>query len=234
MQKRTVVLLPFLTLIVACGGTGAPSDREAPVIRNLYPTVFKGNLQMDGSIMVAFSEEMNPASLQAAVKLQDSTGATVPATVTTGSSSASIKPSSALKSSTSYTLVVTREAKDLAGNQLAAESRTAYMTEATPYTIRLNHFTASRYDTATVTATFTYTGTEEAGSIWVRASCSEDGYSYLSTSLATAATPSKWTPGQTQNIFLRHSGGYPYFTDNTVRCRFSSDDSANTRRVIVN
>jgi hypothetical protein len=60
-------------------------------------------------------------------------------------------------------------------------------------------------------------------SVEITASCKEDGYNALETELSSVVN---FSIGETKDVTLRLSDGWPYFTNNTVRCDFSGDSPA--------
>lgn len=124
-QLKPAFFLLLLTLLLhfgSCGGNGnAPGG--GPSSPAIPPTVLSTN-PPDGAslsdghpITVTFSKEMDPASLNPATfKISGVSG-----TVAAGGKSASFIPDPSLPRSGSYTATVTREARDLAGNPLAAD-----------------------------------------------------------------------------------------------------------------
>lgn len=75
-------------------------------------------------------------------------------------------------------------------------------------------FSVTRYQTATITMSG-LTVSNYTGTVTVRASCVEDGYPNLTTGLKGQVTVSAGVPA---SAYLQHSSGFPYFTNNTVRC----------------
>lgn len=229
---RMIMLGAAAMLLVTACGNGAPSDREPPTVASLLPSLYNGKLQVDGYIFVTFSEAMNQASLAAGASLVDASGAAVPLAITPSNTVLTLKPVTPLKASASYTLVLSNQIKDVAGNAFSG-SRQTYQTELAPYTLTPVSLSVTRYSTARVYAKFTYSGTEDAGPIWLKGNCTESGYPNLSTAVTTVATPSAWKNGATQEVSLEYSGGYSTFTDGTVSCRFVGIPEKNTHRVIV-
>ncbi len=75
-------------------------------------------------------------------------------------------------------------------------------------------FSVSRYETATITMSG-LTVSNYSGTVTVRASCVEDGYPNLTTGLKGQVSVVTGIP---TTAYLRHTSGFPYFTNNTVRC----------------
>lgn len=232
-MRKIALLIPLIGVLSACGGGGSGAPITPLKVSSAYPYLFQNKyLQVDTTIPVYFSAPVDKASAASGVKLLDASGVQVPATVDASGSGATLKLTQALKPDSRYTLVVSSGVKGTDGGTLAQEWRQEYTTEPIPYPIKLVGYTVSVGGTAWMRATFTYQGTVEAGAMWIRAACKEDGYPNLTTYMSTIATASKWAPGQTNNIALEHSSGFSYFTSTNVSCKFSSQDSENKHRII--
>lgn len=78
-----------------------------------------------GGIVVSFNEEMDMTSISSAsVAVKDGGGVIVPTTLTKLKSSVLLKPQNALTAGGNYQIFVSKEAKDLVGNLLGADSST--------------------------------------------------------------------------------------------------------------
>jgi hypothetical protein len=109
-------------------------ERTAPTVVSSAPADAAIGIGAGAAVTATFSEPMLPSSLSPSTfVLRDGAGATVPATVTydPGTSTATLRPTSALAFSTTYTAVVPAGgARDLAGNALAADVHWSFSTEA--------------------------------------------------------------------------------------------------------
>lgn len=74
--------------------------------------------------------------------------------------------------------------------------------------------TVTRYETAAITLSG-FIVANYSGTVQLRASCTEDTYESLTTGLRGQVTV---TAGQPVTAYLRHSSGFSYFTNQTVRC----------------
>jgi hypothetical protein len=116
--------------------TGLAPDLTPPTVTMISPasgatgvSVTPGNL-----IWAKFSEAMNPSSLSATTFTLSSPGGLVGGSVNYDSVNDTVTffPSSALAYSTTYTVSVSRGARDLAGNPLATNFSWRFTTEAAP------------------------------------------------------------------------------------------------------
>ncbi len=112
--------------------TVAPADNTAPTIVSRSPTNGSTSVAINVSPTVTFSEPMDPATITTSTitLAPTSGGAAVPATVSynAGTNTATLDPTSDLLNNTSYTLTITTGVKDVAGNQLAAQSTSTFTT----------------------------------------------------------------------------------------------------------
>lgn len=95
--------------------------------------------------------------------------------------------------------------------------------------VSFTSFSVTRYQTARLYMS-NVVSANYSGGLTLRASCKEDGYSSLTTSLSGHANLAQ---GNAQSVTLTHSGGFPYFTSNTVRCSFNGETDGGTT-VVVN
>ncbi len=119
------------------GGDGSASDGAVgtdttpPTVLSSSPSANATGVALAGEIRADFSEAMAPASLAGATfSLAQGTTA-VPGAVTYTSDTVSFVPTSALALATKYTATISTDAKDLAGNALAASYVWSFTTDAT-------------------------------------------------------------------------------------------------------
>jgi hypothetical protein len=106
--------------------TGPLTDRTAPSVETSIPA--PGEIRAVQTIVVVFSEEMDPLTLTtASFQVSGVTG-----TVFCSGRTASFIPVSPLGASRTYTVTITSAAKDLAGNALAAAHSFSFQTAASP------------------------------------------------------------------------------------------------------
>lgn len=74
--------------------------------------------------------------------------------------------------------------------------------------------TVTRYETAAITLSG-FIVANYSGTVQLRASCTEDTYESLATGLKGQVSVATGMP---TTAYLRHTSGFPYFTNNTVRC----------------
>lgn len=138
----------------------ALSDTTPPTVLSTNPPNFSTTVPVYSSVLVTFSEAIDPTSVTAAsFTLMDGT-TPVLGTVTYSSGTATFTPAVSLSPSTVYTAKITTGVKDLAGNALGSNYSWQFRTSApdtTPPTVTstspVNSATAVAIDSA-VTATF--------------------------------------------------------------------------------
>lgn len=111
--------------------TPVEADTTAPKVRTVKPRKDEMRIDTSASAMVRFSEAMNVASVKRAVKLVSmETGKAVDTKLTYKSSKnrLTINPKQNLDRNTTYMVVVTRSAKDLAGNALLKTRKSIFNT----------------------------------------------------------------------------------------------------------
>ncbi|MEI6267279.1 MAG: DUF4082 domain-containing protein [Methylococcaceae bacterium] len=115
------------------------ADTTAPTVNAVVPANSASNVSISGNVNVIFSKAMNAGTINAStVTLKDASNQIVPVTVSYNSSTftATLVPVSALNPLTNYTLLLPAGGvTDLAGNVLAANYSSIFMTETlTPAT----------------------------------------------------------------------------------------------------
>jgi len=147
--------LPSSTTVIATVTTGAKDvsgnalaaifsfsfttrDEIPPTVVSTSPTAGGTGIPVATAITVTFSEAMNAATISGSSVLLKltSSGASVGGTVSYNAATftATFVPSAALSFGTSYTIIVTTDAKDVAGNSLAAGFSSAFSTAGSPDT----------------------------------------------------------------------------------------------------
>ena len=101
--------------------TGAAPDVTPPTVTNKVPAAGASNVATNASVIVTFSEDMDPLTITSnTILLQGSGGGAITGTVTyaVGAKTATFNPSSpaSLPTGNTFTVIVTTGAKDLAGN----------------------------------------------------------------------------------------------------------------------
>jgi len=115
------------------------ADITPPSIVAVSPTNGSSGVASNTTVNVTFSEAMNAGTINASVVLLKltSSGAAVAGTVSYNAATftATFVPSAPLSFSTGYTVIVTTDAKDIAGNSLATGFSSAFSTDTAPDTI---------------------------------------------------------------------------------------------------
>jgi hypothetical protein len=120
--------------IDAVFNTTVPPDTTAPTVSSTAPANGATNVPTGASIMVTFSESMDPATLTAStVQVRDAASVAVAVALAydAGTRTVTLTPSSALAGSSPYTIAVSVAAKDQAGNALAAAYSSGFTTGLT-------------------------------------------------------------------------------------------------------
>jgi hypothetical protein len=106
-------------------------DTTAPTIITRSPANGATGVATNTVVTIQFSEPMDQTTINSTnIKLTDSLSAAVPGAVTYDllTNTAKFTPTSALNNNAKYTVTVTTGVKDLAGNQLAAQSTSTFTT----------------------------------------------------------------------------------------------------------
>ncbi|NPV05479.1 MAG: hypothetical protein HPY67_12190 [Syntrophaceae bacterium] len=103
-----------------------------PTITGRNPASGATGVAVDTPITVTFSETMNPATIHSSSFRLAQGGSAVSGTVSPGSLSAAITPSSSLAPGTTYTVTVTTAVQDDEGVALASENSWSFTTAGTP------------------------------------------------------------------------------------------------------
>ena len=176
--------------------TTSGTDTLAPTITNFNPFDGTTNVPVNPTINVYFSEDLNTSTVTSAtVKLLDGGNNAVPATLVYNQSTrtATLTPTSALANSMTYTIFVaggSAGVRDLAGNPMAQNTTSAFMTvaAATPDTTlpTITSFTpGDGTEGVVLQPTVKVTFSEAMNAATVRANTVymlEDGHALVSTS----------------------------------------------------
>jgi hypothetical protein len=115
--------------------SGAP-DTTPPSVVSVSPVNGAPSVAVNTSISIQFSEAMDANTINSLNVLLRTNpgGATVTATVSydAGTNTATLTPSSALSFSAGYSVIVTTEARDVAGNPLSSNFLSSFNTAAAP------------------------------------------------------------------------------------------------------
>jgi WD40 repeat protein len=112
--------------------SGTGTDTTPPTVTTRTPAAGAAGVAANTTVTATFSEAMDPASITSATfQLQAGSNPPVAATVSYAGNTATLTPSSALATSTTYTATVkggSSGVKDLAGNALAADAAWSFTT----------------------------------------------------------------------------------------------------------
>jgi LmbE family N-acetylglucosaminyl deacetylase len=114
------------------------ADTTAPTVAVVTPASGASNVSLGTGVSATFSEPVSAASVtSASFVLRDASGNSVPATVTASGATATLQPSAALASSTTYTATLQGGAsgiKDSSGNALKSDYTWSFTTLASDTT----------------------------------------------------------------------------------------------------
>ncbi|HUQ17991.1 MAG TPA: Ig-like domain-containing protein [Gemmatimonadaceae bacterium] len=124
---------PLAAQVVSTFTTAPAPDTTAPTVLSTNPADGASSVATSTLVTATFSEAMDASTILAAgtFTLKKTVGgAAVPGTVTynSGTNTATFTPTAPLSANTGYTATITTAAKDLAGNQLAANKVFAFTT----------------------------------------------------------------------------------------------------------
>ncbi|HFE38724.1 MAG TPA: hypothetical protein ENK06_09975 [Gammaproteobacteria bacterium] len=115
-----IAVIAFLASC-SCSSNAPLRDLEIPKITSTTPSSSSKNAVINTFINVTFSEKMDGSSInQNTFQLFDSSGKRVDGEIATTATSATLKPAQSLNKTSRYTVKISRDVKDLAGNQIIA------------------------------------------------------------------------------------------------------------------
>jgi len=117
----TALLVAFLASC-SCSNNAPIRDLIVPEITSTTPSSNSKNAVINTFINVTFSERMSESSINSSTfQLLDNTGRTVSGAVTYSGTSATLKPDQALTKNSDYSVKLSRQMKDSAGNQILSD-----------------------------------------------------------------------------------------------------------------
>lgn len=145
---------------------------------------------------------------------------------------AALRLTAPLNYDTSYTITATTAIRSQDGRSLDRNYSQAFLTQFRPYLINIPSFVVTtRYDTAHIRVTVVNLGEAITARGTITASCQEQGYPSLSTTLEGPLP--QLAAGGRIDVILRHSAGFRYFTDGAVSCSFSAKTADGERDVTI-
>ncbi len=111
--------------------TSAFVDVVIPTVTLTSPLNNATEVALNIAVAITFSEEMNPASLNASTFTLKNGNTEVPGVIVSTGTMATFTPSALLQAGINYTAKVTTEVKDLAGNALAGATEWSFTTGGT-------------------------------------------------------------------------------------------------------
>lgn len=130
LARHTLILCT--TFAAACGsgtlGGDTPQDTVAPTVVSTLPAAGATEISVNTTLTVTFSEEVDPATVNAATLLLEPSAA---ADISALGARAVVTPQAPLALDTSYTATVTTGVTDVAGNPLAVSFSWSFSTGST-------------------------------------------------------------------------------------------------------
>ena len=136
-KKMWLLAVPLAMIMAGCsggndtavgtGGGGAP-DTTAPTVSSTLPADTATGVAINQNITVTFSEAMDPATINSTTFTLMQGATPVPGVVTYVGTVATFNPTTDLAANTVVTATITTDAKDLAGNALAANKTWSFTT----------------------------------------------------------------------------------------------------------
>ena len=114
--------------------TGATADNTVPTVVSTDPAEIAGGVAVNRDITATFSEAMDPATITTASFTLKQGATSVPGSVTSAGSVATLNPTGNLAANTTYTATITSGVMDLAGNALAINKTWSFTTSASAAT----------------------------------------------------------------------------------------------------
>ena len=109
-------------------------DTEPPTVISISPSIGATDVSLDSVISVTFSEEMDASTITTDT-FDVSVGSNeIDGTISYNGMTATLTPSNNLRSSTTYTVEITTDVKDLAGNAMASHYHSSFTTVSLPIT----------------------------------------------------------------------------------------------------
>jgi len=127
IQLLSLFSIVCLLSIASCSKDDNPAP-AAPSVSNTSPTNNATDVPRNNSITIAFSEAMDPATINSSTVIVKQGTTVVPGTVTYAGTTATFTPTNSLLALSNYTVTVTTGAKTLAGTALTANSVSSFTT----------------------------------------------------------------------------------------------------------
>jgi hypothetical protein len=136
VEGRLLARTAAVTLDSNVVGLAIPADATAPTVSSTVPVNAATGVAINQTVSAAFSEAMDPSTINTATFTLKQGTTAVAGTVSYAGVTATFTPAGNLAPLTAYTATVTTGLKDLAGNALAANLVWTFTTGATPDTTR--------------------------------------------------------------------------------------------------
>ncbi len=110
--------------------TGSSSDETAPIVDFVSPLANASAVALNATISIDFSEVLNPATVTSSTFLLNQGSSAVSGTVAYLGKTVLFTPSASLSTNSIYTVTITNQVADLAGNALAANYVWSFTTDS--------------------------------------------------------------------------------------------------------
>jgi len=121
----TILILWGTLNLVSCKESNTPADATPPTVQSVTPPDGASNVALNTNVVVSFSEPIDCTSVTTTSFTVAAAGP-VSGNIGCSGSSATFTPASALSPNTTYTVTVSTDVRDLAGNALAVAFTSSY------------------------------------------------------------------------------------------------------------
>jgi len=132
MKFKTILSTLALASAILLSGCSKDENIDVnlpPTVNTTTPTDNTTNVERSGNISVTFTNEMDASTINTTTFVVKQGTTVVPGVVTYSGKIATFKPTNALAAGTTYTVLITTGAKDLAGNPIPAEKKWSFTTK---------------------------------------------------------------------------------------------------------
>jgi len=112
--------------------TGSSQDTDGPTVSYINPEIDETNVANNNAISVSFSEPINPSSLSSAAFFVTDGGREVEGKITYSGNTAIFRPSAPLAEITQFTVRISADVADLAGNTMGSDFTWRFTTGIEP------------------------------------------------------------------------------------------------------
>ncbi|OQX13938.1 MAG: hypothetical protein BWK80_42310, partial [Desulfobacteraceae bacterium IS3] len=113
--------------------TASETDTEPPFVKTTVPAADESGVALNAAISATFSEVMDASSIHENTFFVSDDNGSLPGTIKYSGTTASFTPQMLMTHSMTYTVTITAEAKDLAGNSMEADYSWSFTTAGADY-----------------------------------------------------------------------------------------------------